>query len=150
MIKVQTEGFDDFEQLLIQISDEFGYRESTRNVLVPAAKVALEPAVLAAKQNARVNTGRMRDSIRLDARIPNNGDKQSNYVLPGDAVIGIVSAKRSKISLSEEFGTAEKSGHPFLRPALESNQQTILRRLSSVLAYRLNSYQAKKTKGRKS
>ena len=148
MITVKTEGVDDFEKLLIQISDEFGYRESTRNVLTPSAKTAMEPAFIDAKENARVNTGQMRDTIKLESRIPNNRDKESQYVLPGDAVIGIVSVRQSKVSLSEEFGTKDKSGKPFLRPALEFNQQTILRRLSTLLAFRLQSYSARKTKGK--
>jgi HK97 gp10 family phage protein len=150
MVKIETEGFDDFENLLIQISDEFGYRESTRNVLTPALKVALDPVYNSAKNNARVNTGRMRDGIKLESRIPTNGDKQSNYVFEGDAAIGIVSARKSKISLSEEFGTQEKAGKPFLRPAIENNQEIILRRLSSYLAFKLQSYRAKKIKGKKS
>lgn len=148
MITVKTEGFDDFEKLLIQISDEFGYRESTRNVLTPSAKVAMEPVFLDAKANARANTGKMRDSIKVESRIPNNRDKQSQYVMPGDAVIGIVSVKQSKISLSEEFGTNKKAPHPFLRPAIEKNQETILRRLSALLAFRLQNYSARKTKGK--
>lgn len=142
-----TQGFEEFEKLLIQMAEDFGYKETTRNVLVPAVKVALEPVLITAKTLARADTGRMRDSIKIEARIPNNNDKKSAYVSKDDAVIGLVSAKQSKISLSEEFGTKEKSGHPFLRPALESNTEIVVRRLSSALAYRLDAYQAKKYKG---
>lgn len=150
MSNVFTEGFDDFEDLLIQISNEFGYKESARNVLVPAVKTAMEGIVPIAKSLAHVNTGKMRDSIRVDARIPNQKDKKSSYYREGDAALGIVSVKQSKVSLGEEFGTANKGGKPFLRPAIEKNQNMILRRLSIVLAFRLDSYQARKTKGKKS
>lgn len=142
-----TQGFEEFEKLLIQMAEDFGYKETTRNVLVPAVKVALEPVLITAKTLARADTGKMRDSIKIEARIPNNNDKKSSYVSKDDAVIGLVSVKQSKISLSEEFGTREKSEHPFLRPALESNIEIVVRRLSSVLAYRLDAYQAKKYKG---
>jgi HK97 gp10 family phage protein len=148
MAKSTTEGFDDFETLLIQMGEDFGYRETTRNVLTKSAKAAMEAIVLPAKQMARANTGTMRQSIRVDSRIPNARDKKSSYVYKDDAVIGIVSVRQSAISLGEEFGTAKKSGHPFLRPALESNQRVVLRRLESALAYTLNAYKARKMKGR--
>lgn len=149
MSNVYTEGFDDFEDLLMQISNEFGYKQSARNVLVPAVKTAMELIVPVAKGLAHVRTGKMRDSIRVDARIPNQKDKKSYYVKEDDAVLGVVSVKQSKVSLGEEFGTADKSGKPFLRPAIENNQDKILRRLSTVLAYRLEHYRAKKIRGRK-
>lgn len=149
-MSVQNEGFDDFEDLLIEMGKDFGFRETTRNVLTGPAKVAMEPVMLAAKELARENTGRMKASIKVESRIPNNRDKMSQYVQEGDAVIGIVSVKQSAVSLGEEFGTAKKSGHPFLRPALESNQEIVLRRLSSALAYRLEAYRARKNKGIKS
>jgi len=148
MSELTTEGFDDFEKLLIEMGEDFGYRETTRNVLTKSAKVAMEAIVLPAKQMARANTGRMRQSIRVDSRIPNDRDLKSFYVHKDDAVIGIVSAKQSAISLGEEFGTAKKAGKPFLRPALESNQQVVLRRLESALAYTLNAYKARKMKGK--
>jgi len=97
---------------------------------------------------ARSNTGRLRDSIKVESRIPNNRDRQSTYVHQDDAVIGILSAKQSAISLGEEFGTAKKAGHPFLRPALENNQDVVLRRLSSALAFTLDAYRSRKMKGK--
>ena len=148
MSESTTEGFDDFEELLVEMGKEFGYRETTRNVLTKSAKAAMEAIVLPAKQMARADTGTMRQSIRVDSRIPNAKDKKSAYVHKDDAVIGIVSVRQSAISLGEEFGTAKKAGHPFLRPALESNQQLVLRRLESALAYTLNAYRSRKMKGK--
>lgn len=148
MSESRTEGFDDFESLLVQMGEDFGYKETTRNVLTKSAKVAMEAIVLPAKQMARKNTGKMRESIKVDSRIPNKNDKKSAYVYEGDAVIAIVSAKQSAVSLGEEFGTSKKAGHPFLRPALESNQEVVLRRLESALAYTLNAYKARKMKGK--
>lgn len=144
----KTEGFDDFEALLIQMGEDFGYRETTRNVLTKSAKVSMEAIVPIAKQLARADTGTMRQSIRVDSRIPNARDKKSAYIDKNDAVIGVVSVRQSAISLGEEFGTAKKAGRPFLRPALESNQQLVLRRLESALAFTLNAYRTRKLKGR--
>jgi len=148
MSESTTEGFEDFEKLLIQMGEDFGYKETTRNVLTKSVKAAMEATLLPAKSMARSNTGRMRDSIKVESRIPNNRDRQSTYVHQDDAVIGILSAKQSAISLGEEFGTAKKAGHPFLRPALENNQDVVLRRLSSALAFTLDAYRSRKMKGK--
>jgi HK97 gp10 family phage protein len=148
MAESRTEGFDDFEALLIEMGKDFGYRETTRNVLTKSAKAAMETTLLPAKSMARSNTGRMRETIKVESRIPNNRDRKSSYVHQDDAVIGILSVKQSAISLGEEFGTSKKSGHPFLRPALESNQEQVLRRLSSALAFTLDAYKSRKMKGK--
>lgn len=148
MSESRTEGFDDFEALLIEMGKDFGYRETTRNVLTKSAKIAMETTLLPAKSMARSDTGRMRQTIKVESRIPNNRDRKSSYVHPDDAVIGILSVKQSAISLGEEFGTSKKSGHPFLRPALESNQEQVLRRLSSALAFTLDAYKSRKMKGK--
>lgn len=149
-MSVKFEGFDDFEELLNEMGKDFGYRETTRNVLTPSVKIAMEPVLDTAQSLVRTNTGRMKASLKIESRIPNNRDKQSSYIEEGDAVIGVVSVRQSAASLSEEFGTAKKNGHPFLRPALESNQQQVLKRLSSALVFRLQQYKAKKTKGKRS
>jgi HK97 gp10 family phage protein len=148
MSEVKTEGFDEFESLLIQMGEEFGYKETTRNVLTKSAKIAMEAIVLPAKLMARANTGKMRESIKVESRIPNARDRKSAYIYRDDAVIGIVSVRQSAVSLGEEFGTAKKAGHPFLRPALENNQDVVLRRLESALAYTLNAYKSRKMKGK--
>lgn len=148
MSEVKTEGFDEFESLLIQMGEEFGYKETTRNVLTKSAKIAMEAIVLPAKLMARANTGKMRESIKVESRIPNARDRKSAYIYKDDAVIGIVSVRQSAVSLGEEFGTAKKAGHPFLRPALENNQDVVLRRLESALAYTLNAYKSRKMKGK--
>jgi HK97 gp10 family phage protein len=148
MTDVKTEGFKEFEDLLLQMGKDFGYKETTRNVLTKSAKVAMEATIAPAMLRARSDTGRMRQSIRVDARIPNARDRKSAYIHPDDAVGAILSVKQSSISLGEEFGTAKKAGHPFLRPALENNQDVVVRRLSSALAFTLNAYKSRMMKGK--
>lgn len=143
---VQTEGFDDFEAMLKQLADEFGYTEVNRRVLIPAVRDAMASTLPIAQDLARTNTGRMRESIKIDARRPNQRDRQSKYIAVDDAAIAVLSAKQSAVSLGEEFGTAKKGGHPFLRPALENQRDTVQRRLGTILAFKLDSYKAKKAK----
>ena len=128
----------------------------SRNTLVPAAKSAMESVFSSAQSRAPVgdkprdskNPIHMRDTIRLDARIPSEKDKRSEYVNDTDAAIAVVSVKKSAVSLANEFGTSKMAAHPFLRPALQENSQTVLTELKSQLAIRIPEY-AKKLARRK-
>lgn len=145
-MSLQTEGFDEFEATLIKLADEFGYTEVNRRVLIPAVRDAMASTLPLAQSLARAATGMMRDSLRIDARRPNTKERESKYIDANDAAIAMLSAKRSRVSLGEEFGSPKKTAHPFLRPALEREQETVTRRLSTILAFKLDTYQAKKTK----
>ena len=85
----------------------------------------------------------MKNTIRLDSRIPNSKDKQSEYVKETDAVIGVVSAKKSAVSLAAEFGTSKVSAQPFLRPALEAQSQNVITALKEQLAVLIPAYAKK-------
>ena len=146
---ITTEGFDEFEKLLVKLGDEFGYTEVNKRVLIPSLKAAMAGTDTQAQSLARVDTGRMRASIKIDARRPNSRDKQSKYIDKNDAAIAILSVRKSKVALSEEFGDANKSGRPFLRPTIESSSSSIVNNLGLSLADKLNKYQAKKSKDQK-
>lgn len=146
---MQTYGFDDFDKVLTEMGNDFGYTDVNKKVLIPALRNAMKITLPSAKSLARVNTGKMRESIIVEARRPNNRDLQSKYIYPTDAAIGMVSVKRSKISLGEEFGTSNKSGHPFIRPALESNQSSVLQALSDELNKKITKYKSKNSKDQK-
>ncbi len=147
-MKIETFGFDDFDNTLTQMGEEFGYTDVNKKVLIPALKAAMMVALPTAKSLAREDTGEMKQSIRVDARRPTDKDQDSKYVYSYDAAIAILSVKKSRVSLSEEFGTAEKAGHPFIRPALQSNQTNILNTLNEKLKANIEKYQAKKSKDR--
>lgn len=152
----QLEGFAEFEQQLREMAEGFRGNLVARNTLTPAAKAAMGSVLESAKARAPVgdkprdakNPIHMRDTIRLDSRIPNNKDKMSEYVNETDAVIAVVSVKKSAVSLANEFGTSKMSANPFLRPALEQNADTVLTELKSQLAVRIPEY-AKKLARRK-
>ena len=73
-----------------------------RNTLVPSSKAAMESVLNSAKTKAPVgdkprdgkNPIHMKDTIRLDARIPSEKDKRSDYVNETDSAIAVVSVKR--------------------------------------------------------
>lgn len=151
------EGFEEFEQQLKQMAEGFRGDLVARNTLVPAAKIAMESVLNSAEARAPVgdkprdekNPFHMRDTIRLDARIPNEKDKQSEYVNETDAAIAVVSVKKSAVSLAQEFGTSKIGAKSFLRPALQQNAGTVLTVLKSQLASRIPDYAAKLARKRK-
>ena len=152
----KLEGFAEFEQQLKDMAEGFRGDLVARNTLVPAAKSAMEAVLSSAKSKAPVgdkprddkNPIHMRDTIRLDARIPSGKDKMSEYVNETDAAIAVVSVKKSAVSLANEFGTSKMAANPFLRPALQENSNAVLTELKSQLAIRLPEY-AKKLARRK-
>lgn len=153
---VKLEGFAELEQQLKQMAEGFRADIVARNTLVKAAKAAMDPVLWSAQSMAPVgekprdakNPFHMRDTLRIDARIPTEKDKRSEYVNETDAAIAVVSVKKSAVSLAQEFGTSKIPAQPFLRPALQSNVEAVVSELQSQLAEIIPAY-AKKLERRK-
>jgi HK97 gp10 family phage protein len=152
MMIVKTEGFEDLENQLLALSEGFRTDLVLRNTMTKAVKRAMEPiatAVLTApipydeKNTKHIH---LRDTLRLDARVPNARDKDSAMINQTDAVIGVVSVKKSAVSLSQEFGNARVPGQPYLRQALEKNYQQAINILASELGDLIPAYAAKLAK----
>lgn len=154
---VKLEGFAEFEQQLKEMAEGFRGDLIARNTLVPAAKTAMESVLASARTRAPVgdkprganNPIHMKDTIRLDARIPSEKDKLSDYVNDTDGAIAVVSVKKSAVSLANEFGTSKRAAKPFLRPALQENVQNVLTELKSALAVGITDYAKKLERRRK-
>lgn len=151
---VKLEGFSEFEDQLFQIQTLFLADTTARQTLVKAVKTAMQPVYDRVATTAPYNeksTGpiHMRDTTKIESRIPNSRDKQSAYVNETDAAIAIVSVKKSAVSLANEFGTSKMSAQPFLRPALDSNMDNVLTILKSELGRIIPEYAAKAAKRKK-
>lgn len=149
----KTEGFEELEQQLLQLAEGFRGDLVMRNTMTKAVRAAMEPvlaSVIAKAPYDEDNNGpiHLRDTARLDARIPTASDRKSEFVSQTDAIIGVVSVKKSAVSLSQEFGNARTPQHPFLRVSLESNRDNIQDILKSELAVSIPAY-AKKLAKRK-
>lgn len=154
---IKLEGFAEFEEQLKALGE--GYRSDliARNTLVKAAKTAMQTVLIEAQSMAPIGTKprdernpiHMIDTLRLDARIPSERDKQSAYVKDTDAAIAVVSAKKSAVSLAQEFGTKKIPAQPFLRPALDNNVTQVLTALKSELATVIPEYAKKLAKRKK-
>lgn len=152
--EVKLEGFAEFEQQLLQLKEIGRADLIARNTLVKSAKVAMEPVYHRVEQTApydESNTGpiHLRDTVRLDARIPNAKDRQSKYVNDTDSVIAVVSVKKSAVSLAQEFGTSKLNPQPFLRPSLDGLTETVLSKLKSELSYFIPAYAKRLNRGKK-
>lgn len=145
-MSLETYGFDDFDVVLAQMGEEFGYTDVNKKVLIPALRDAMRVTLPTAQGLARSNTGQMKASIKVESRRPSDRDKQSKYIYNSDAAFAMLSVKQSAVSLGEEFGTAKKTGQPFIRPALESRQNEILSVLSEKLKQKIEKYKARKAK----
>ena len=136
---IKLEGFAEFEQQLRDMANMYRADTVARQTLVKAANDAMMPVLYSAAMDAPYDPQsdgpiHLRNTIRLDARIPNNKDKQSQYVNETDAVIAVVSAKKSAVSLAQEFGTSRIPAQPFLRPALDSQADQVVAILKEKLA----------------
>lgn len=149
----KAEGFEELEQQLLELAEGFRGDLVMRNTVTKAINSALQPVladVISRAPYDESNAGpiHLRDTARLHARIPTAGDRKSEYVSETDAVIGVVSVKKSAVSLSQEFGNARTAAQPFLRISLESNRDNIINTLKSELAVSIPAY-AKKLAKRK-
>ncbi len=144
----KLEGFDEFEQQLLEIAKGFRADTIARGTLARAAGVAMQPVYAQVQATApydEKNLGpvHLRDTVRLDFRIPTEKDRMSDYVSETDAAIAVVSVKKSAVSLAQEFGTSKLSAQPFLRPSLQALSQQVLEKLKSELSYVIPAYAKK-------
>lgn len=153
-LTIKTEGFKDLTQALYLLAEMHKYDAVARRVMVKAAENAMFPVMYDATQAAPFDEQsdgpiHLKYTIRVDGRIPNANDKKSGYVNPTDAVIAVVSAKKSAVSLGQEFGTRKMAAQPFLRPALQSNTDIVISRLRDELGALIDVYMQKLPRLRK-
>jgi HK97 gp10 family phage protein len=153
----RVEGMEDLEAKLSELMDMHRADSVARATIVKAAKDAMAPVADQVKATApydpsprtKENPIHLRDTVRLDARIPTKRDHQSIHVNPSDAAIAVVSVKRSAVSLAQEFGTKKIPAQPFLRRALEQNAETVVNNFKTSFAQYLASYANKMERRRK-
>lgn len=158
LFRWKEEGFEDFEQQLLKMSKEIDTDKLVQATVVKALKRAVQPIHDRAVFLAPVDTEKprdayrpihMRDTIRSTARIPNASDMESVYREPGDIAIGIVSVKKSAVSLANEFGTSRRGARPFLRTALRDEAFKAIDILKDELSNIIPAYAARLARKRK-
>jgi HK97 gp10 family phage protein len=153
----RVEGMEELEAKLSELMDMNRADSAARATIVKAAKDAMAPVADQVRATAPYDPSprtkkspiHLRDTVRLDARIPNKRDHQSIHINPTDAAIAVVSVKRSAVSLAQEFGTKKIPAQPFLRRALEQNAETVVNNFKTSFAEYLASYANKMARRRK-
>lgn len=155
--QVTLEGFSELEQTLLEISKEFKRSDLlVKNVFRPAMEEALKPILNQVQADAPYDENRksnldangkvkphLRDTAKIDTRVPTEADRRSIFVRDTDAYIAVVSVKKSAVSLAQEFGTANLSPKPFIRDAFDGNVQNVTTTLKSKLSETLPAYLVK-------
>jgi len=80
---IKWEGFKDFQDLLDEIEDDFGPKD-TKKILRNATREAMKPVLQAAKVNLErnIDTGQLIASLQIESRAPTAKDKRSAYTTP--------------------------------------------------------------------
>lgn len=153
----RVEGLEELEAKLSELMDANRADSAARATIVKAAKEAMAPVAEQVRATAPYDPSprtkkspiHLRDTVRLDARIPTKRDHQSIYVNPSDAAIAVVSVKRSAVSLAQEFGTSKIPAQPFLRRAIDQNAETVVNNFKTSFAQFLMTYANKMARRRK-
>ncbi|CAB4187263.1 phge_HK97_gp10, phage protein, HK97 gp10 family [uncultured Caudovirales phage] len=155
----KVEGFNELFKAMDDIAEEIG-QGKTAKIWRTALGYAMEPVLQAAKQNAPIDSGQLRDHIYMKAQKPQSRDKASSSY-KGEMFLARVSVspkredstertilnKRGRfqtiaynrpVALGQEFGNAHTSPHPFIRTSLESNLQNVIDRLGHAIWAEVN------------
>jgi HK97 gp10 family phage protein len=131
-----AEGLRDLEKELVALGANAGRRALTR-----ASRKAFAPVLEAARANAPEDTGLLKKHIVITTQRPKEGASVVNVGLRVvKAKTGAPGSTRPLDYQSPhwrwhfiEFGTSAKAAHPFLRPALDANAETVVGNLRGEL-----------------
>lgn len=88
-VNVGFEGFQELEDVLKELSNDLGEKDS-RRIIRLGIKKALQPVLIDAKAEALKDTGALAASLQIESRIPTRKDRRSKYVSYTDKFIGAV------------------------------------------------------------
>jgi len=116
---ITVEGLDQFNLLL--------------NVLGPEVKASLQPKLREtvedikeeAKSRCPIDTGALRQSIRLQTKAKPMGNVYSIGVSAGGYITNPKTGKKVNYARYVEYGTSRQIPQPFLRPAYINNEQKL-------------------------
>lgn len=125
-VRVRITGLRELEANLLDLADEYGPRNAISSLRAPmrAALVPFREQVIA---NTPVDTGVLRESVRLQIRQPNRmRDRGPHTDVTRNILVGLVGWSWSSEmnlwnqALAIEFGNRVTVAQPVLRPLLDS------------------------------
>ena len=102
-VSIKLEGIGEVDAALRQLEADFGIKESSRRVLVPAVREAMKPILSVAQSMAPKNTGALAMHLQVEARRPTRRDMRSKYIDTTDVVIAAVTTKAFPKKLKKQF-----------------------------------------------
>lgn len=113
-----------------------------RLLIVSSMKKAAEPIAAAASQKAPVNTGALAASIHVTKAKAVRGGVKVSISTGTRADLGIEADAPGYYPMSQEMGWTDESGrqhaaHPYMRPALNENENQTLKTIGSDIASNL-------------
>ena len=159
-LTMRTLGFKSLEGALLRFANDFDYKSTEKNVLVPAVREAIKPIRDAIKAFAprSPDAGRkqykdpkaakhLQDTVRSTARVPNAKDRRSQYVAGNDIAIGEASIFTDQRGMAQEFGTraglhkkVPTTPQPFLRQSVTYAAVAALDTFENKLLEKIASY----------
>lgn len=135
---MKIEGLAELQAKLQDLGAELGQK-----ILRTAARRAFKPVLDAAKGKAPVDTGNLRDAIKIASVKPKAGDTvvAVGLIVTNNAPKGRVTSEQIESGAPRDpyywiFAERGKSGQaakPFLRPALDGNSEQVLSNLKKEL-----------------
>lgn len=127
---LRIEGFEEVDrnlEKLAEVADEKELRALGREALRPVADMA--------KELVRRRTGTLAESIRVGSRL---SGRQAAMNPPEPKTVEVyVGPGPLPQAITEEFGTVNEMGHPYLRPAWDGKLDEVRGRLRDGAAKRL-------------
>jgi phage gpG-like protein len=149
MLIFKTEGFEELDRKLNELVQDIqspSEMKAFKKIMSMSVRNALKPLeqdlISRAPYDAETNKSgiHLRETTRIDARIPTEYDRRSAMINESDAYIGTLSVKKSAVSLSQEFGNARTPKHPYLRVTAEQGMKTVENILRTELSERIPAY----------
>jgi HK97 gp10 family phage protein len=148
-------GFEGLYKAMDDLREEIG-KGKTDAIWRKALKNSMQPVLQAAKQHAPKKTGQLAENIYLAVHRPRQRDKNSSsyqgemfmarvtsrairedtvksYEMSNRGKLRVKYENKKPVPISQEFGNAKTAAHPYLRIALESNVQNIIKNLGHYL-----------------
>lgn len=117
-VKVSVQGVDRIRKMLKSMED------AASDVLLKGAKAGGKIALSYAKEHCPVDTGRLRNSLKL------TDDKKT----PKKATVKVDYDKSLRYGTFVELGARGKKANPFMRNAVDKNQRAINKTIVSTIS----------------
>lgn len=158
MLSISVSGLSELQAQLTELRDV----ALAVKVLGVAARKAFMPVLESARSMVPMDSGELRDSLKLTVKKPGAGGA---VVVVGLRIGKGTGARQARVAAAAfgegqirsfpparrwhfiEFGTAKLAAHPFLRPALDRNAAPVLEALKTEIAKEIAKVLKKRARG---